>query len=69
METVKKGRETDNACSKASKRTVQVLRKPGASPLLFGKYLMESTAFITPRKHLRPAALLPGDRALGSHGP
>jgi hypothetical protein len=26
---------------------VQVLRKPGASPLLFGKYLMESTAFIT----------------------
>ena len=26
---------------------MQVLRKPGASPLLFGKYLMESTAFIT----------------------
>lgn len=26
---------------------MQVLRKPGASPLLFGKFLMESTAFIT----------------------
>ena len=47
LETVEKVRETDNACSKAQKRTVQVLRKPGASPLLFGKYLMESTAFIT----------------------
>lgn len=47
LETVEKVRQTDNACSKAQKRTVQVLRKPGASPLLFGKYLMESTAFIT----------------------
>jgi hypothetical protein len=47
LETIEKVRETDNACSKAQKRTVQVLRKPGASPLLFGKFLMESTAFIT----------------------
>ena len=47
LETVEKVRQADNACSKAQKRTVQVLRKPGASPLLFGKYLMESTAFIT----------------------
>jgi hypothetical protein len=47
LETVEKVQLTDNACSKAQKRTVQVLRKPGASPLLFGKYLMESTAFIT----------------------
>ena len=47
LETVEKVRQSDNACSKAQKRTVQVLRKPGASPLLFGKYLMESTAFIT----------------------
>lgn len=47
LETVEKVRQTDNACSKAQKRTVQVVRKPGASPLLFGKYLMESTAFIT----------------------
>ena len=47
LETVEKVRNSDNACSKAQKRTVQVIRKPGASPLLFGKYLMESTAFIT----------------------
>ena len=47
LETVEKIRHSDNACSKAQKRSVQVLRKPGASPLLFGKYLMESTAFIT----------------------
>ena len=47
LETVEKVCQSDNACSKAQKRTVQVLRKPGASPLLFGKYLMESTAFIT----------------------
>jgi hypothetical protein len=47
LETVEKVRQSDNACSRAQKRTVQVLRKPGASPLLFGKYLMESTAFIT----------------------
>jgi hypothetical protein len=47
LETVEKVQQTDNACTKAQKRTVQVLRKPGASPLLFGKYLMESTAFIT----------------------
>ena len=47
LETIEKVLQSDNACSKAQKRTVQVLRKPGASPLLFGKYLMESTAFIT----------------------
>jgi hypothetical protein len=36
----------ENACSKA-KVTKQVKRKPGASPLLFGKFLMELGAFVS----------------------
>ena len=36
----------ENACSKA-KVTKQVKRKPGASPLLFGKFLMEMGAFVS----------------------
>jgi hypothetical protein len=47
LETVEKISEEDNACTRASKKTVQVLKKPGASPLLFGKFLMSSTAFLT----------------------
>src|ERR1700752_1555809 len=31
LETIEKIREEDNACSRASKKTVQVVRKPGAS--------------------------------------
>jgi len=46
LETIEKIREEDNACSRASKRTVQVVKKPGASPLLFGKFLMSTTAFL-----------------------
>ncbi len=37
---------TDNACSKAKATTV-VKRRPGASPLLFGKYLMNLSAFVS----------------------
>ena len=47
LETVEKVKETDNACSRATKKTIQVLRKPGASPLLFGKFLMNTTAFLS----------------------
>jgi hypothetical protein len=47
LETIEKVRETDNACSRATKKTIQVLRKPGASPLLFGKFLMTTTAFLS----------------------
>jgi hypothetical protein len=47
LETVEKISEADNACTRASKRSVQVLKKPGASPLLFGKFLMSSTAFVS----------------------
>ena len=47
LETIEKVEEADNACSKATKKTVRVLRKPGASPLLFGKFLMSTTAFLS----------------------
>jgi hypothetical protein len=47
LETIEKVRETDNACSRATKKTIQVLKKPGASPLLFGKFLMNTTAFLS----------------------
>ena len=47
LETIEKVRDTDNACSRASKKTVQVLKKPGASPPLFGKFLMNTTAFLS----------------------
>ena len=47
LETIEKVRDTDNACSRATKKTIQVLRKPGASPLLFGKFLMNTTAFLS----------------------
>jgi hypothetical protein len=46
LETIEKIREEDNACSRAPKKTVQVVRKPGASPQLFGKFLMSTTAFL-----------------------
>ena len=46
LETIEKIRDEDNACTRAPKKTVQVLKKPGASPLLFGKFLMSTTAFL-----------------------
>ncbi|HKR26863.1 MAG TPA: hypothetical protein VJT08_09305 [Terriglobales bacterium] len=46
LETIEKIREEDNACTRAPKKSVQVVRKPGASPLLFGKFLMSTTAFL-----------------------
>src|SRR5258707_724319 len=47
LETVERVKEADNACSKATRKTIHVLRKPGASPLLFGKFLMNTTAFLS----------------------
>ena len=47
LETIERITESDNACTRASKKTVQILKKPGASPLLFGKFLMSSTAFVS----------------------
>src|SRR3954465_5107799 len=41
----KSSRTSDNRCSKA-KTTTMVRRKPGASPLLFGEFLMQLCAFV-----------------------
>ena len=46
IETIERITVEDNACSKKTKKTVTIKRKPGASPLLFGKYLMDTCAFI-----------------------
>lgn len=45
LETITKVEAAENACSDA-KSTVTVRRKPGASPLLFGEFLMDSSAFV-----------------------
>jgi hypothetical protein len=47
IESVETHRDDDNACSRRSKRSIQIYRRPGCSPLLFGKHLMESTAFVS----------------------
>src|SRR6201984_2529682 len=45
LETITKIEPAENACSKA-KTTTMVRRKPGASPLLFGEFLMQLCAFV-----------------------
>jgi superfamily II DNA or RNA helicase len=45
LETITKIEPSDNRCSK-SKTTSSVRRKPGASPLLFGEFLMQLCAFV-----------------------
>ena len=45
LETITKIEASENACSDG-KSTVTVRRKPGASPLLFGEFLMDSSAFV-----------------------
>src|ERR1700733_6138321 len=45
LETITKVEAANNACSKA-KSTSTVRRKPGASPLLFGEFLMQLCAFV-----------------------
>jgi superfamily II DNA or RNA helicase len=45
LETITKVEPADNRCSK-SKTTTVVRRKPGASPLLFGEFLMQLCAFV-----------------------
>jgi superfamily II DNA or RNA helicase len=46
LETVTRIEPEDNACSKKAKTTSVVRRKPGASPLLFGEFLMQLCAFV-----------------------
>ncbi len=45
LETITKVEPSDNRCSKG-KTTSTVRRKPGASPLLFGEFLMQLCAFV-----------------------
>jgi superfamily II DNA or RNA helicase len=45
LETITKVEPAENRCSKA-KTTSMVRRKPGASPLLFGEFLMQLCAFV-----------------------
>jgi superfamily II DNA or RNA helicase len=45
LETITRVEPADNRCSKA-KATSVVRRKPGASPLLFGEFLMQLCAFV-----------------------
>lgn len=45
LETITKIEPAENACSDG-KTTVTVRRKPGASPLLFGEFLMDTCAFL-----------------------
>jgi hypothetical protein len=47
MESIEKVLDADNACTRAAKSDVRLVRKPGASPLIFGKFLMGSTVFVT----------------------
>lgn len=46
LETITTIQPADNACSKARTST-QVKRRPGASPLLFGDFLMDLAAFVS----------------------
>src|SRR6202043_2958808 len=45
LETITKVEPANNACSKAKTKRM-VRRKPGASPLLFGEFLMQLCAFV-----------------------
>jgi SNF2 family DNA or RNA helicase len=47
LESIEKIPTVERACTRAQKATVRQVRKPGASPLIFGKFLMGSTAFVT----------------------
>jgi hypothetical protein len=47
LESIEKIPTEERACTRSQKATVRQVRKPGASPLIFGKFLMGSTAFVT----------------------
>jgi hypothetical protein len=57
LETITKLDPEDNRCSK-SKTTTMIRRKPGASPLLFGEFLMQLCAFVFSRRHLERTSAL-----------
>jgi hypothetical protein len=47
LESIEKVPNADHACTRTQKVTTRQVRKPGASPLVFGNFLMSSTAFVT----------------------
>ena len=47
LESIEKIPDEDKACTRAAKSTFRLQKKPGASPLLFGKFLMSSTVFVS----------------------
>jgi hypothetical protein len=47
LESIEKIPDEDRACTRATKSTFRLAKKPGASPLLFGKFLMSSTVFVS----------------------
>jgi hypothetical protein len=46
-EEVKRREDEDNACTRAKKENTIIKRRPGCSPLLFGRFLMGNTAFVS----------------------
>jgi hypothetical protein len=46
IEEIKSVRESDNKCSNGTKSSIRIKRKPGISPVLFAKYLLNNTAFL-----------------------
>jgi hypothetical protein len=47
MESIEKIPDADKACTRSAKSDVRLVRRPGASPIVFGKFLMGTTAFVT----------------------
>jgi hypothetical protein len=47
LESIEKIPLSDNACTNAAKSNIRLSKRPGASPLLFGKFLMSSTVFVS----------------------
>jgi hypothetical protein len=47
LESIEKVPDEDQACTRATKNTARLSKKPGASPLLFGTFLMSSTVFVS----------------------
>ena len=47
LESIEKIPLSDNACTNAARSNIRLSKRPGASPLLFGKFLMSSTVFIS----------------------
>jgi hypothetical protein len=47
IEEIRKREATDNRSSRAAKDSVTIKRRPGCSPVMFGRFLMETTAFVS----------------------